>query len=71
MTQTRSSLSTFAATVDGSDEGDNVSGVAGKVNPNILPQDFSKMTSVEVINILKKSVLFDARKFLVPHFREV
>lgn len=41
------------------DEDENIS---GRLNPKFQPQDFNKMTSVEVIEILKNSVLFDARK---------
>ncbi len=37
--------------------------MSGRVNPKYQPQNFFKMTSVEVVDILKKSILFDARTF--------
>ncbi len=37
--------------------------MSGRVNPKYQPQNFFKMTSVEVVDILKKSILFDARMF--------
>ena len=33
--------------------------VLNRVDPKFLPQDLSKLTSIEVISILKRSILFD------------
>ena len=49
---------------DDDDDDRSSTNVGGRIKPKFLPQDFTKMTSVEVIDILKKSVLFDARKCL-------
>jgi hypothetical protein len=46
------------------EDGDDGVDLGGRVHPKYLPQNFSKMTSVEVVEVLKNSILFDAREFL-------
>ena len=41
--------------------------IGGPVNPKYMPTDLSKLTSAEVINELKSSIIYDTSEYIVVH----